>query len=80
MQYVLVDSDYIYFSVFVFNSLLEDGVSLDILLKKPFVLHISTRIMAISFFTFMNLKITRRLVLNAKCEIVTFTQCSRQCT
>ena len=79
MQYLLVDSDYIYFSVFVFNSLLEDGVSLNILLKKPFVLHISTRIMANSFSTFMNLKITS-LVLNAKCETVSFMQCSRQCT
>ena len=28
--------------------------------------------------TFMNLKIAW-LVLNAKCEIVVFTQCSRQC-
>ena len=52
-------------------------MSLNILLKKPFVLHISTRIMTISFSTLMNLKIAG-LTLNAKCEIVAFTQCSHQ--
>ena len=82
---MLVDFDYIvFFLYFVFNSLLEDCVSLNIFLYESLWFRIfklarsvlltgSFEFIILQYFnsTFMNLKIDG-LVLKAKCKIVVF--------